>query len=635
MYLGLKTGWNFGASLFGSILGFAILKPLSKALPPMFGGGYFGPKENVVCQSAATSAGSLGLLFASGFPAAYQLGLLSAKPADDIGRLITFTLCCAYFGIFFTMPLRRLYVCKLKLKFPSGIAAAFTIRSLHVGKNAAAMARKKTFVLIYTFCAAITLRVVSEYAPGILWDWHWSWWFYQGGWHWAACIESWGWIFELTPAFIGVGLIIPLNSAASFAGGAFLAWAIMGPALIVTGRAVGTVFSAAAPEYVNYSNMILDDPVNAPSPKYWFIWPGCMVLLCASLAEISANWRSLLASFYMMVQPILDKIRPRKHREINPDDVIWDPAPIDEQVPLWLWGGGVLTSTVLTMIIMKVQFGINPGVTLLSIIFAFIFSLIGAECAGRVSIIPVTTLGNFSQLIFGGISKGSGLSPMENQLNNGLTGMLAEAASYQCADMLSDLKTTHLIGASPRAQLYAQLVGALVSIFLSCGMYVVFTSAYPCINNLTSTTCSFPAPDVGAWRAVSVAVSAGTLPIPLSSGITAIVFGVFVIVQTFVKYKFTPQKYHDWFPNWNAIGVAFILGPINTYPMACLFGCIVATVWKKKSPAGFAMYGYAIAAGGIAGEGLGGVVNAILQIAGVSGAYKGTAAGCPLGVYCG
>ncbi|KAG1733724.1 OPT oligopeptide transporter protein-domain-containing protein [Suillus lakei] len=68
IYLGLKTGWTFGSSLFGAILGFAILKPLSRSAPTFLGGGYFGPKENNVCQSAATSAGSLGLLFTSGFP---------------------------------------------------------------------------------------------------------------------------------------------------------------------------------------------------------------------------------------------------------------------------------------------------------------------------------------------------------------------------------------------------------------------------------------------------------------------------------------------------------------------------------------------------------------------------------------
>jgi uncharacterized oligopeptide transporter (OPT) family protein len=89
VYLGLKTGWTFGASLFGSIFGFAILKPMSRALPTRFGGGYFGPKENVCCQSAATAAGSLGLLFTSGFPAAYQLGLLKS-PREDFGRLVTF-----------------------------------------------------------------------------------------------------------------------------------------------------------------------------------------------------------------------------------------------------------------------------------------------------------------------------------------------------------------------------------------------------------------------------------------------------------------------------------------------------------------------------------------------------------------
>lgn len=48
IYLGLKTGWTFGASLFGGILGFAILKSISRIAPRILGGGYFGPK---VCDS--------------------------------------------------------------------------------------------------------------------------------------------------------------------------------------------------------------------------------------------------------------------------------------------------------------------------------------------------------------------------------------------------------------------------------------------------------------------------------------------------------------------------------------------------------------------------------------------------------
>ena len=89
------------------------------------------------------------------------------------------------------MPLRRLYILKLKLTFPSAVAAAYTIRSLHVGRNAAANARKKTLALILSFLLAILWRITSEYAPGIMWDWHWGWWFYRAGWKWIIAAENW------------------------------------------------------------------------------------------------------------------------------------------------------------------------------------------------------------------------------------------------------------------------------------------------------------------------------------------------------------------------------------------------------------------------------------------------------------
>lgn len=69
IYLGLKTGWTFGASLFGGILGFAILKSISRVAPRILGGGYFGPK---VCDSLEsinpsefTNSGGLGKCYCS------------------------------------------------------------------------------------------------------------------------------------------------------------------------------------------------------------------------------------------------------------------------------------------------------------------------------------------------------------------------------------------------------------------------------------------------------------------------------------------------------------------------------------------------------------------------------------------
>ena len=105
IYLGLKTGWTFTANLFGTIVGFAVLKSLSKALPENFPilGGSFGPRENNIVQTAATAAGGLSNVFISAIPALYQLNLLGT-PQGDFARLITLTICGGYFGFAFSTP---------------------------------------------------------------------------------------------------------------------------------------------------------------------------------------------------------------------------------------------------------------------------------------------------------------------------------------------------------------------------------------------------------------------------------------------------------------------------------------------------------------------------------------------------
>lgn len=426
-------------------------------------------------------------------------------------------------------------------------------------------------------------------------------------------------------------MLTGINASYSFFGGAFLAWGIIGPALITTGKAFGEAVSPDYPGYMNYMGMVLDDPVHAPSPRYWLVWPGTMLLLCGSFAEIAANYKTLWAYVIQAFSPFIKRFRAM---EVHEEDLIDDPAPPEEQVPWWMWSGGIVLAIFFSCLVLGLQYHQNVGLTILAIVLAFIFSFIGAESAGRTNVIPVTTIGNASQLIIGGATKGH-YAIKDAQLLNTTGGMLALAASEQSADMLGDLKTTHLLRASPRVQFYAQCCGALVSIFMSAGMYVLFSTAYPCINSLAGQAhCSFPAPDVGAWRAIAVAVSEPALPIPPSSGYTSIGLGIFAIVITAIKYKLVKPQYYHFVPNPNAIGIAFILNT-TTYPAAMATGATIVFFWRRKYPAACAMYCYAVAAGFIAGEGLGGIVGAILQIAGVSGGYKGTAVGCPAGVYCG
>jgi hypothetical protein len=76
------------------------------------------------------------------------------------------------------------------------------------------------------------------------------------------------------------------------------------------------------------------------------------------------------------------------------------------------------------------------------------------------------------------------------------------------------------------------------------------------------------------------------------------------------------------------IALAFII-PASVYGAAMLIGSGIAAIWVKKNPVGFEAFGYAVAAGFMAGEGIGGVVNAILQILGISGDVYGSQIGCP------
>jgi uncharacterized oligopeptide transporter (OPT) family protein len=61
-----------------------------------------------------------------------------------------------------------------------------------------------------------------------------------------------------------------------------------------------------------------------------------------------------------------------------------------------------------------------------------------------------------------------------------------------------------------------------------------------------------------------------------------------------------------------------------------VIGSVVSHFWQKKNPKHYEIFGYAIAAGLIAGEGIGGVINAIFQVAGIDGDKHGSTIACPI-----
>lgn len=75
--------------------------------------------------------------------------------------------------------------------------------------------------------------------------------------------------------------------------------------------------------------------------------------------------------------------------------------------------------------------------------------------------------------------------------------------------------------------------------------------------------------------------------------------------------------------------------PTTQYSIAMAAGALAAFVWRQRWRSSYTRNGYAVPAGLIAGEGIGGLIAALLEITGVGGSAYGTGIGCVLDAYCG
>jgi uncharacterized oligopeptide transporter (OPT) family protein len=372
-------------------------------------------------------------------------------------------------------------------------------------------------------------------------------------------------------------------------------------------------------------------------------------MICASFAELfvqykilwyacKSAWKGMAGSLNTVVT-MLGKKSPflQRNSQFKNENVIHDSASPEDQVKTWQWAPPLLLVIIATCIVLSLQYHLPVGMSLLSILLGFIFSFLAIQCTGVTDTTPVTTAAKATQLILGAASSSANLPQIAAERLNLIGGAVASGAAGQATDLTVDFRVGFLLRTPPKLQWYAQAIGSVVAMFLSPGMFILFMKAYPCVIDLEAEKCSFAAPAVAAWRAVAIAVTNPTLPIPKSSAIFSILFALLAVAVVVARHTLLTAdraKYRVYVPNFMALGLAFVL-PQTQYSTAMLTGAIIAYVWAKRWPAGFDVYCYAVTAGMIAGEGLGGVVNAILEIGGVGGSVYGSGVGCPGGEFCG
>ncbi|CAO3646889.1 unnamed protein product [Mucor hiemalis] len=616
-YLGLKIGWTFGASLFGAIFSFAILKPLSRVLPAKWGGGYFGPKENCSAQSAATTAGGLSAGFVSGIPAMYRLGLMST-PRDDAVKLLLFTISAAFYGLFFAVPLRSHFVVKQDLTFPTPRAAAITILSLHDTVEGEKSAMKKAKWMGIWFGISFLWTFIAYWLPFL--DTLHILYYIGNAANYTPLMNAdavWGWFFRWDFPFFGAGLMTPGSTVISFFVSSIIVWGIVGPTQYANGNFVApTGFNA-----------------KGDTTTRFFLWPGIALMAITAFTELFIHYKTLwrgtkdgfieLGMVFMravnyfrrvVLRTTLTDEQNNKYASSDDEHEIFER---DQLVPAWWWMGGTFLSIIFTCAIMGEYFHMPVYQSILAVFLGFILSFVGIQASGETDINPTGSIGKMSQLVFAKMPADTIQQVMKNNL---MAGNISASAASQSVDMVGDLKTGQLVGASPKSQFLAQLVASFFAIAIAVGLFILFADAYPCIidGKIEVKDCEFGLVAVTAWQKVTELLTGQAAPLSKGSTIATIIAAVCAVVFPLVRHFLVPEKYHRFFPSVSAIGITMI-NPQPEVPFSMFLGWAGGKVWKKIDPLAYDDLMFSAAGGLIAGQGISAILQCILKITNVAG----------------
>lgn len=437
---------------------------------------------------------------------------------------------------------------------------------------------------------------------------------------------DWAWVFKWDFPFFGAGLMTPGSTVLSFFFATIIVYGIIGPCLVSTGEFVAPMgFNA------------LGDTTNR-----FFLWPGIALMTITAFTELLIHYDSLwrgikggileLKASAMRGVHYIKRItlRSKYQAELSEKYQIKldenETFKPEELIPASWWIGGTFLSIVFTCAIMGKYFGMPVYQSIISIILGFIFSFVGIQATGETDINPVGSIGKMSQLVFARMPADTLQHAMKNNL---MAGNISASAASQAVDMVGDLKTGQIVGASPRSQFWAQFVASFFAIGIAVGLFILFADAYPCITDVNmDAKCEFGLVAVKAWANVAKLLTGASDPLSRNSMIATIVCAIAGVAFPLFRHFVLPQKYHRFFPSVSAVGIAMI----NTspeVPLAMFIGWVSGKIWKKLRGTSYDNLMYSVAAGMIAGQGISAILQALFKITGVAGAV--ITASCPMG----
>ncbi len=252
-----------------------------------------------------------------------------------------------------------------------------------------------------------------------------------------------------------------------------------------------------------------------------------------------------------------------------------------------------------TMAIGWFVLGLDLPVLAGSLAISILTAVLIARSIGETAAMPLGSVGRLTQLVLAPVTRVPAVSVLAASIPAGSGG--------QTGQTLETLKAGKLLGASRRRQVTAQLVGALVGAPAAVAAYVMLTRAYALGGP------ELPAPTAAGFKVMAELIGQGTAALPAQAGTASLaacgVGAALTLLERTRVGRFVPSPL--------AMGLALVLGAGPAFTMAA--GALVLAIVARARPAWANEYGSSVAAVGLVGEALTGIVVATLLVTHVLG----------------
>ncbi|KAL8775537.1 MAG: hypothetical protein Q9209_000033, partial [Squamulea sp. 1 TL-2023] len=432
--------------------------------------------------------------------------------------------------------------------------------------------------------------------------------------------NDWLWTLNPSPAYVGQGIIMGPATTLHMLLGAIVGWGILSPLAKRKGWASGPVDDWQSGSkgwivWVSLAIMLADSiislgwlvlrPLILHGPQWYFktqesVRHGQIWSLLGLQHPQGGSYRALDSSEYSASHRLRSRSISQPKNRVDKDDIPEMDAPPAHLVPNRVVVGLLIVSVLFCVLAIRIIFGaLVPFYAIfLAIILALLLSIMGVRAQGETDLNPVSGISKLTQLVFALIIPSSNPNAVTINL---LAGAISESGALQAGDMMQDLKTGHLLGASPRAQFYGQMIGSAVGAVASAGVYKLYTSVYRVPGGL------FQVPTGYVWIFTARLVTGKGLP--QMAWQWALGAGLIFAVLTALRIRGQGRWWQACVPG----GIAVAVGMYNTpsFTLARTTGGLVSWYWRwyrkrEDTPV------IVLASGLILGEGLVSILNLLL-----------------------